>query len=90
MADSFYEYMLKLWIIDDRTNTTFRREYDLSAEVRFIFASYSNRFYKAIHRVLARTTPNGDVYLGVGDNSWVSQDMEHLVSLRQLYDILDT
>ena len=32
-ADSFYEYLLKQWLLDDKTKPRFRRMYDESAKV---------------------------------------------------------
>jgi hypothetical protein len=64
-ADSFYEYLLKIWIASDRSLDKFREYYDESAE--------------AIKKVLIRRTANGDLFLGQGTKDHVPEEMEHLV-----------
>eukprot|EP00158_Paraphelidium_tribonemae_P003158 Partr_v1_DN25922_c0_g1_i2_m68773 putative mannosidase alpha class len=64
LADSFYENLLKLWLVSGKTDTKFRKLYDESAH--------------AIRRVLIRETEKGDWYLGSGNLEGVSDEMEHL------------
>jgi mannosyl-oligosaccharide alpha-1,2-mannosidase len=62
-VDSFYEYLLKVWILD-RSKETFRGLYDESVN--------------AIINNLVRITDEGFVYIGAGDASSVEPEMEHL------------
>jgi mannosyl-oligosaccharide alpha-1,2-mannosidase len=65
LADSFYEYLLKIWVYTDHHFEKFRFLYDESVA--------------AIRRVLVKTTSNGDVYVGRGNTGYVENSMEHLV-----------
>jgi len=65
LADSFYEYLLKLWLISDGEDESFRTRYEESAD--------------AIRRVLVKTTSDGYMYIGEGDENGVAPTMEHLV-----------
>lgn len=65
LADSFYEYLLKTWLISDRKDNRFRQFYDESAA--------------AIHQYLIRRSPEGYTYLTSGVPGLVDgRDMEHL------------
>ena len=64
LADSFYEYLLKCWLISDGNATHFRQYYDESAH--------------AIKKHLIKLSANGDLYLTTGSTSYKGSDMEHL------------
>ena len=64
LADSFYEYLLKLWLISDMQDEKYRKLYDESAA--------------AIREHLVGVTEHGNMYLGIKSNGHLSNDMEHL------------
>lgn len=67
MGDSYYEYLLKMWLLHDQTNEQFKRMYDTSS--------------KALIERLVKTSPAGFQYVGV-DRSGIGNTgnyMEHLV-----------
>ncbi|KAI3642906.1 hypothetical protein MP228_012461 [Amoeboaphelidium protococcarum] len=64
LSDSFYEYLLKLWVIGDMKDSKWRHAWDESAV--------------AIEKYLVGKTQSGDVYLTSGTELWKSDDMEHL------------
>jgi mannosyl-oligosaccharide alpha-1,2-mannosidase len=65
MADSFYEYLLKMWIISDKSAFAFRKMYSKSA--------------KAIIQNLMRRSPSGLLYIGrLNANGEFEEEMEHL------------
>jgi mannosyl-oligosaccharide alpha-1,2-mannosidase len=63
LADSFYEYLLKVWIFDKRKGN-FRKLYDESVE--------------AIIEYLVGRAENGSVYIGEGGPGGIDNEMEHL------------
>ena len=65
LADSFYEYLLKIWLISDKESVRYRELWEESAA--------------AIKERLVSTSESGSVYTGIGGEGYLSDDMEHLV-----------
>jgi len=64
LGDSFYEYMLKLWLITDKQANGYKRMYAESAQ--------------GIKKHLVRSTPSGFRYVGKSSNGRFEEKMEHL------------
>lgn len=64
LADSFYEYLLKLWLQSGKADTKYRNYWVEAA--------------KSIQEHLVRKTPEGFDYIGSGHVPRVSHDMDHL------------
>jgi Glycosyl hydrolase family 47 len=66
MADSFYEYMLKVWLQGGKTEPMYRNMYDLAMD--------------GMHRELLQTsTPSGLVYIADKNYGVLDHKMDHLV-----------
>jgi Glycosyl hydrolase family 47 len=66
MADSFYEYMLKVWIQGGKTEPMYRDMYDKAIE--------------GMHNELLQTsTPSGLVFIADKNNGQIDKKMDHLV-----------
>lgn len=66
MADSFYEYMLKIWIQGGRTEPMYRAMYDKAMEGMH-------------HELLQTSTPSGLTYIADKNNGVLDPKMDHLV-----------
>lgn len=64
LGDSFYEYLIKSWIMSGKTDNLARKMYDDAM--------------KAIEPALIRKSPGGFTYLGVYNYGSVESKMEHL------------
>ncbi|XP_047128669.1 mannosyl-oligosaccharide 1,2-alpha-mannosidase IA isoform X1 [Hydra vulgaris] len=64
LGDSFYEYLLKAWLLSGKTDSTARIMFDEAM--------------KAIDPALVRKSPGGYTYLGVYNGGTVEKKMEHL------------
>ncbi|XP_030059885.1 mannosyl-oligosaccharide 1,2-alpha-mannosidase IB isoform X2 [Microcaecilia unicolor] len=64
LGDSFYEYLLKAWLMSDKTDTEARRMYDDAIE--------------AIERHLIRKSNGGLVFVGEWKNGHLERKMGHL------------
>jgi hypothetical protein len=66
MADSFYEYMLKIWIQGGKTESLYREMYDESME--------------GMHQILVQTSsPSGLTYIADQNGGKMDHKMDHLV-----------
>jgi mannosyl-oligosaccharide alpha-1,2-mannosidase len=66
MADSFYEYMLKIWIQGGQTESLYREMYDESME--------------GMHQILVQTSsPSGLTYIADQNSGKMDHKMDHLV-----------
>lgn len=66
MSDSFYEYMLKIWIQGGKTESLYREMYDESIE--------------GMHNVLLQTSsPSGLTYIADKNGGKIDNKMDHLV-----------
>jgi mannosyl-oligosaccharide alpha-1,2-mannosidase len=66
MADSFYEYMLKVWLLGGKVDTMYREMYDESME--------------GMHsQLLQYSTPSGLVYIADRNGGRLDTKMDHLV-----------
>jgi len=66
MSDSFYEYMLKVWIQGGKTEPRFRNMYDKSIQ--------------GMHdRLLSVSSPSGLVFIADRNNGIMDKKMDHLV-----------
>uniref|UniRef100_A0A8C6LBP6 alpha-1,2-Mannosidase n=1 Tax=Nothobranchius furzeri TaxID=105023 RepID=A0A8C6LBP6_NOTFU len=64
LGDSFYEYLLKAWLMSDRTDTEARKSYDDAIE--------------AIERHLIRKSNGGLTFIGEWKNGHLERKMGHL------------
>ncbi|XP_053089958.1 mannosyl-oligosaccharide 1,2-alpha-mannosidase IB isoform X1 [Pangasianodon hypophthalmus] len=64
LGDSFYEYLLKAWLMSDRTDTEARKTYDDAIE--------------AIERHLIRKSSSGLTFIGEWKNGHLERKMGHL------------
>ncbi|KAL3917157.1 MAG: hypothetical protein SGILL_004847 [Bacillariaceae sp.] len=66
MSDSFYEYMLKIWIQGGRTESMYREMYDTSMQGMY-------------DELLQVSSPSGLVYIADKNNGQMDTKMDHLV-----------
>lgn len=92
LGDSFYEYLLKAWLMSDKTDTEARKTYDDAIEVRLIIKkiyhckhrnltsthSPFGLYYKAIERHLIRKSSSGLTFIGEWKNGHLERKMGHL------------
>lgn len=92
LGDSFYEYLLKAWLMSDKTDTEARKTYDDAIEVkpiaknkrcscRCLISPCSPFFvlnYKAIERHLIRKSSSGLTFIGEWKNGHLERKMGHL------------
>lgn len=64
LADSFYEYLLKMWLYSGKTDKIYQQLYEKSVD--------------SMLKHLWKTTANGDQYLGPYSHGDVREEMEHL------------
>lgn len=92
LGDSFYEYLLKAWLMSDKTDTEARKTYDDAIEVRPVArnkhsqcgilsssrSSFFFPYYKAIERHLIRKSSSGLTFIGEWKNGHLERKMGHL------------